>query len=58
MNSAMFLVHIEYKRLLYTYTSICLNPANMRRWPKVGLLLAHRRRHWPNSQSKLGQRLM
>ena len=30
----------------------------MRRWPNVGLLLAHRLRRWPNSKPTLGQRLM
>ena len=29
----------------------------MRRWPNVGLLLAHRLRRWPNSKPTLGQRL-
>ena len=33
-------------------------PANMKRWPNVGLLLAHRLRRWPNSKLTLGQRLM
>ena len=32
--------------------------ANMRRWPNVGLLLAHRLRSWPNSKPALSQRLM
>ena len=27
-----------------------LYPANMRRWPNVGVLLAHRLRRWPNSK--------
>ena len=35
-----------------------LFPANMRRWPNVGLLLGQRRRRWANSKSTLGQRLM
>ena len=30
-------------------------PANMRRWPNVGLLLAHRLRRWPNTKTTLGQ---
>ena len=34
------------------------NLANMRRWPNVGLLLAHRLRRWPTSKPTLGQRLM
>ena len=33
-------------------------PENLRRWPNIGLLLAHRLRRWPNSNPKLGQRLM
>ena len=33
-------------------------PTSMRRWPTVGLLLAHRLRHWPNSKPTLGQRLV
>ena len=32
--------------------------ANMRRWPNIGLLLAHRLRCWLNSKSALSQRLM
>ena len=32
--------------------------ANMRHWPNVDLLLAHRLRRWPNSKPTLGQRLM
>ena len=34
------------------------SPANMRRWPNVGLLLAHRLRRWPYSKPTLGQRVM
>ena len=37
---------------------IVFYPANMRRWPNIGLLLAHRLRSWPNSKSALSQRLM
>ena len=37
---------------------IVLYPANMRQWPNIGLLLAHRLRSWPNSKSALSQRLM
>ena len=33
-------------------------PANMIRWPNVGLLLGQRRRRWPYSKPTLGQRLM
>ena len=33
-------------------------PANMRRWPNVGSLLAHRPRRWSNSKSTMAQRLM
>ena len=33
-------------------------PANMRRWPNVGLMLAHRLRRWPNSKPTLVQRRM
>ena len=36
---------------------IVFYPANMRRWPNIGLLLAHRLRSWPNSKSALSQRL-
>ena len=36
---------------------VCI-PANMRRWPNVGLPLAHRLRRWLNSKPTLGQRLM
>ena len=32
--------------------------ANMRCWPNVGSLLAHRLRRWPNNKPALGQRLM
>ena len=35
-----------------------VNPANMRRWPNVGFLLAHRLRRWPNRKPTLAQRLM
>ena len=31
---------------------------NMRRWPNVALLLAHRLRRWPNSKPALDQRIM
>ena len=34
------------------------NPANTRRWPNVGLILAHRLRRWPNINPTLGQRLV
>ena len=37
---------------------IVFYPANMRRWPNVGLLLAHRLLSWPKSKSALSQRLM
>ena len=37
---------------------IVFYPANMRCWPNVGLLLAHRLRGWPNSKLALSQRLM
>ena len=37
---------------------IVFYPANMRRWPNVGLLLAHRLGSWPNSKPALSQRLM
>ena len=37
---------------------IVLYPANMRRWPNIGLLLAHRLRSWPNRKSALSQLLM
>ena len=33
-------------------------PANMSRWPNVGLLLGQRRRRWAGSKPTLGQRLM
>ena len=33
-------------------------PANMTRWPNVGLLLAHRLRSWFNSKPASSQRLM
>ena len=33
-------------------------PANTKRWPNVGLLLAHRLRRWPNIDSKSGQCLV
>ena len=33
-------------------------PANMRRWPNVGLLFDKRRRRWANSKRMLGQRLV
>ena len=36
----------------------CHNPANMRRWPNVGLLLVERRRRSANSKPTLGQRIM
>ena len=31
---------------------------NLRRWPNIGLLLAHRLRRWPSSNPMLCQRLM
>ena len=34
------------------------HPANMRRWPSVGLLLDKHRRRWANSEQMLDQRLM
>ena len=39
---------------------IVFYPANMRvrRWPNIGLLLAHRLRNWPNNKSALSQRPM
>ena len=33
-------------------------PTNARRWPNVGLLLAHRLRRWPNINPTLIQRIM
>ena len=33
-------------------------PANTRRSPNVGLLLAHRLRRWPNINPTLGERLV
>ena len=33
-------------------------PANMRRWPIVGLLLDQRRRRWADNKPTVGQRLM
>ena len=30
----------------------------MRRWPNVGLLLAHRQRRWTSSKPTLGQRIL
>ena len=44
--------------LVIEFFSVTCNPANMRRWPNVGLLLAHRLRRWPNSKLTLGQRLV
>ena len=38
--------------------SLCLNPANMRCWPNVALLLGQRRRQWASSKPTLGQRLV
>ena len=40
------------------YPNIVFYPANMRGWPNVGLLLAHRLRNWPNSKPALSQRFM
>ena len=37
---------------------IVFYPANMRRWPNIGLLFSHRLRSWPNSKSALSPRLM
>ena len=37
---------------------IVFYPANMRRWPNVGLLLVHRLRSCPSSKPALSQRLM
>ena len=31
----------------WIYTIIVTYPANTMRWPKVGLMLGQRRRHWP-----------
>ena len=33
-------------------------PANTRRWPNAGLLLAHRLRRWTNNSPALGQRIV
>ena len=43
---------------LVSSRSITLLPylANMRRWPNVGLLFAHRLRRWSNSKPTLDQR--
>ena len=43
--------------LLQCSPSIKHGPANMRRWPTVGLLSALRLRRWPNSKSTLGAQL-
>ena len=32
--------------------------ANIRRWPNVGLLFAHRLRSWPNGKPTMGQRVV
>ena len=51
--------HVSVLNLLLRFLSHHTGfPANMRRWPNVGLLLAHRLRRWPNSKPTLGQRLM
>ena len=42
---------------LFTFW-VWLYAANMRRYPNVGLLLAHRPRRWPNSKPTLGQHLI
>ena len=47
-----------FLKLSQENVSTALNPANMRRWPNVGLPLAHRLRRLPNSKPTLGQRLM
>ena len=43
----------NFKRQLY---KLSYAPANIRRWPNVRLLLAHRLRRWPNSKPTLSQR--
>ena len=48
--------HVIVAAIKYGY--VTFSPANMRRYPNVGLLLAHRLRRWPNSKPTLGQRLM
>ena len=42
---------LKHKRL-------SLSATNMRRWPNVGLLLAHHLRRWPNSKPTMGRRPM
>ena len=48
----------ENRTYIVTDSDNGLIPANMRRWPTVGLLLTHRLRRWPNGKPTLGQRLM
>ena len=54
----------DYVAAIEELTASCVSnwdipyPANMRRWPNFGLLLAHRLRRWSNSKPTLGQRLM
>ena len=56
----MNLLHDRRPRvLLETFRIVHVHfPANMRRWPNVGLLLGQRRRRWANSKPTLGQRRM
>ena len=52
--NGVYTQQIQGRTLTYTST----NRANMRRWPDVSLLLAHRLRRRPNSKPTLGLRLM
>ena len=58
--------HLAYFWCNITDTSPTLNQcvssiffhANTKRWPNVGLMLAHRLRRWPNLSPTLGQRVV
>ena len=41
-----------------TVYKVSAYPANTKRWPNVGLTLAHRLRRWPNISPTLGQGLV
>ena len=52
------LVYRQNLTAIRTLDPSCRPPANMKRWPNVGLLLAQRRRRWTNSKPALDQRLL
>ena len=52
--------HVNYRTYLdlKNTTSRAANTENISHSPNAGLMLGHRRRHWPNLTATLGQRLL